>query len=97
MNMSRYYNKTTRNRQDFEVGQDVAMREGRKWKFGKIVEKWHTPRSYIVKTGTGIYRRNTIDIRNAVIDNNTFKANTQQQPHEPRKTRSGKVYNLGRN
>ncbi|VDH93048.1 Hypothetical predicted protein [Mytilus galloprovincialis] len=62
-------------------GDSIVMYTDGKWKAGKIIQKHHTPRSYVVQTSDGRrYRRNRRHIRPTAyngntVDNEHFKNN----------------------
>lgn len=87
-NMCKQYNKNAKDRPDFSVGDTVYMRFDKVWHPGIIKQKWHTPRSYVISTESGEYRRNSSDIRRRVCD----EPYVPQHRDEFRTTRSGKRY-----
>lgn len=61
-----YYDRTTKNLQELEIGQPVGMREttaqGKKWIYGTCVDNIGK-RSYLVGVNNRQYRRNRRDLR----------------------------------
>lgn len=92
-NTKRFHDRTAKSRNDFNLNDKVLVWVG-KWKIGIIIKIWHTPRSYVVKTDDGEYRRNSNHIREYIESENK----TQSPAHNPsehnivRTTRSGKEY-----
>ncbi|KAL1447288.1 hypothetical protein WDU94_008932 [Cyamophila willieti] len=63
-----YYDKKSKVEKPFEEGENVLMRQGEKWVKGRIVEKLENyPRSYVLETEKGKYRRNSIAIKHTTI------------------------------
>ncbi|CAG2204968.1 unnamed protein product [Mytilus edulis] len=55
-------------------GDSIVMYTDGKWKAGKIIQKHHTPRSYVVQTSDGRrYRRNRRHIRPTAYNGNTVE------------------------
>lgn len=62
-----YYNRSCRERDAFEKGDNVVVRNGKVWKPGRIIEKYHTPRSYIVQSeNKSVIRRNSSHLRKSL-------------------------------
>lgn len=59
----RYYDRHTRKRENFEEGEEVVYRKTKQWLPATVVEKWESPRSYVVNTGTNVVRRNSSQLR----------------------------------
>lgn len=94
-----FYDKTAKQRPEFEPNQMVLFRNNNKWQSGKIINKHETPRSYIIEQSDGrLFRRNTRHVRR-LLQNETQniqeEQNIQTQPptnmHQ-RVTRSGRQY-----
>lgn len=78
------------------------MRLSNKWVPGRITQKWHTPRSYVVVSDGTEYRRNSRDIRSFTGDISQKKSATRVNPpstippdeedQAQHRTRSGKIY-----
>lgn len=65
-----------------------------RWQSACISKVWHTPRSYVVQTDDGEYRRNSSDIRKRFADEAVTVQQKQQQqtPMFTKRTRSGRQY-----
>lgn len=89
-NCKKYYDRTARARNDFVMNESVYAWVNGRWQSGRIIKVWHTPRSYVVQTNDGEYRRNSSDIRKYFADNATATI-----PHPTmftKCTRSGRQY-----
>ncbi|CAC5358429.1 unnamed protein product [Mytilus coruscus] len=63
-------------------GDSVVMYTDEKWKAGKIMQKHHTPRSYVVQTSDGRrYRRNRRHIRPTAYSENTVENEHYKNNH----------------
>lgn len=91
LNASKQYNKTAKESVRFRLGDHVFVRDKKQWVSGQIVREWHTPRSFIIQTDSGEYRRNSSDIRNRTSPA-TFRITQPRPQTEHRTTRSGKKY-----
>ncbi|KAG5889762.1 hypothetical protein JTB14_003856 [Gonioctena quinquepunctata] len=58
-----YYNKNAKNLCELKEGEKVYLRRGNAWQEGEIKKIHNSPRSYIVSTKQGEYRRNRRDLR----------------------------------
>lgn len=86
----KYYDRTAKSRNEFSLNDKVYAWINGSWQPGHIIGVWHTPRSYVVKTNDGEYRRNSRDIRKRLANDSEPK---QQQTSMPTKcTRSGRQY-----
>lgn len=89
------YDKSAKQRPDFEQNQNVLFQHNDKWQSGKIIKKHDTPRSYVIeKSDGGEYRRNTRHIRRLLLDSNQNKQNEMIQSTKVHQkvTRSGCRY-----
>lgn len=101
----RYYDRGSKELPTLRVGEDVwiqlAPGVGKRWTKG-VVETRTGERSYVVKVGNGLYRRNRIHVRQQPP--RRFEASKPQTKQEGsgsgeddnRRTRSGRVYGLSR-
>lgn len=88
-NYKKYHDRTAKARNDFNLNDKIYAWINNRWQSGHISKVWHTPRSYVVKTDDGEYRRNSSDIRNRFADETI----TIQQPTmSTKRTRSGRQY-----
>lgn len=88
-NYKKYYDRTAKTRNEFFLHDKVYAWINGRWQSGCITKVWHTPRSYVVTTEDGEYRRNSSDIRKRFADESI----TTQQPNMfTRCTRSGRQY-----
>lgn len=58
-----YFNRHAKDLRPFEPGEDIMIKKGRTWHSGRVISKHNTPRSYIVDTPDGVYRRNRRDLK----------------------------------
>ncbi|XP_030745261.1 uncharacterized protein K02A2.6-like [Sitophilus oryzae] len=66
-----YYDRSVRERKEFEEGENVVVKEGRIWEPGKIIRKLEEPRSYIVQKENGNeIRRNSSHLRQSLNEGN---------------------------
>lgn len=92
-NNKKFYDRTSRKRKDFYVGQPVRMQKGKIWVEALIVEKCVSPRSYIVRTTEGnTYRRNSIHLRASREQIDSTPALSGQPQTLFSRTRSGLQY-----
>ena len=84
-----YYDRTAKARNDFSMNEKVYAWINDRWQSGHIAKVWHSPRSYVVKTDDGEYRRNSSDIRTRFADESKPK---EQQTMFTKCTRSGRQY-----
>lgn len=101
-NSKKYYDAQAKQRDEFNVNDTVFMRLSNKWVPGRITQKWHTPRSYVVVSDGTEYRRNSRDIRSFTGDISQKKSATRVNPpstippdeedQAQHRTRSGKIY-----
>lgn len=90
-----FYDKTAKQRPDFEQNQNVLFKNNKQWHSGKILNKHHTPRSYVIEHSDGtIFRRNTRHLRPLLQrTNQNEKNNAETIPGmHPKFTRSGRQY-----
>lgn len=94
-NNKKYYDRNAKERKQFDMNESVYVWVNGKWRGGKISKIWHTPRSYVIQTDDGEYRRNSRDVRGRIpsesldIDQ-SFPS--QQTPTMLKHTRSGRAY-----
>lgn len=89
-NMKKFYDRTARDRNDFRLNDKMYVSVNDKWKLGIVSKLWHTPRSYIITTEDGEYRRNSRDLRARFNEN---EVNTQNEENVySKQTRSGRIY-----
>ncbi|XP_008486716.1 uncharacterized protein K02A2.6-like, partial [Diaphorina citri] len=70
-----YYDKKSKVEKPFEKGENVLMRQDNKWVKGRIIEVLENyPRSYVLETEKGKYRRNSIAIKHTSISFNPNKS-----------------------
>lgn len=92
-NYRKYYDRTAKARNDFCLNDKVYAWINNRWQSGRISEVWHTPRSYVVQTDDGEYRRNSSDIRKRFADESeTVQRQRQPQSMFTKRTRSGRQY-----
>lgn len=89
-NMRHYYNKTAKEREEFKLNEKVMIWLSGEWHPGEIVKIWHTPRSYVVQTDEGLYRRNSKDLRKLMV--REVHNNNDEELALDKRTRSGKRY-----
>lgn len=94
-----FYDKTAKQRPEFEPNQMVLFRNNNKWHSGKIINKHETPRSYIIEQSDGrLFRRNTRHVRRLLPSETQQiqdKQNIQTQPPtnmQQKLARSGRQY-----
>lgn len=91
----KYYDRNSRPRNDFKENDKVYVWIKNRWREGEITQLWHTPRSYVVATDDGEYRRNSRDIK-IRHENINKQTNRTLSPHNAlpfvKQTRSGKQY-----
>lgn len=66
-----------------------------KWQAGQITRVWHTPRSYLIETEDGQYRRNSRDVRKRNLSESPNATNSTPRVASPvfeKRTRSGRKY-----
>lgn len=69
-----YYNRHVRDRKEFQVGDKIVYRDGKKWNKAIIIEKHKAPRSYLIKNLFGrILRRTSFHLRKSYDNNNNNK------------------------
>lgn len=96
-NMKRFYDRTAKHRNDFELNDKVYVWQG-KWQKGIVTKVWHTPRSYLVKTENNEYRRNSRDLRRRIESGGSEPDYTLPTTNPPNSvfarkcTRSGRQY-----
>ncbi|CAC5370731.1 unnamed protein product [Mytilus coruscus] len=80
-------------------GDSVVMYTDGKWKAGKIIQKHHTPRSYVVQTSDGRrYRRNRRHIRpTAYNDEKTVEKEHFKNNHNTTVRKTSTVCNTSQN
>lgn len=93
-NNKKYYDRSAKARREFSLDESVYVWINDKWQKGKISKIWHTPRSYIVQTNDGEYRRNSRDLRvhNPSGDIVISRSFPQEATPMPKRTRSGREY-----
>jgi hypothetical protein len=65
-NNAKYYDRNAKDRKPFGQGDNVLIKDGKSWKRGKVVSKFHTPRSYTVSDEGGtILRRNSLHLKHS--------------------------------
>ncbi|CAC5395338.1 unnamed protein product [Mytilus coruscus] len=75
-------------------GDSVVMYTDGKWKAGKIIQKHHTPRSYVVQTSDGRrYRRNRRHIRPTAYNDNTVEKEHFKNNHNTTVRKTSTVCN----
>lgn len=87
--MKKYHDCSAKARKEFMVNDNVYVYVNGKWKIGRVSQKWNTPRSYIIETEDGNYRRNSSHLRWCINEKNNEivpNASTCKQ------TRSGRRY-----
>lgn len=92
-NYKKYYDRNAKARNEFSVNDSVYVSINGKWQQGKIAGVWHTPRSYIVKTSDGQYRRNSRDIRVQRASENSTSSQSfpdNSTHRSDKRTRSGR-------
>ena len=98
-NVKKYYDRSAKHRNDFELNDKVYVWNGR-WQKGIVSKVWHTPRSYIVKTENNgnEYRRNSRDLRRRIESGEADKdyslptIPSSNSMFAPKCTRSGRRY-----
>lgn len=94
-NMKKYYDRSARPRNDFELNEKVYVWNGR-WQKGIVSKVWHTPRSYLVRTENNEYRRNSRDLRRRIDseepDQNDANGTNENLMFGRKCTRSGRTY-----
>lgn len=96
-NVKKYYDRSAKHRNDFELNDKVYVWHGR-WQKGVVSKVWHTPRSYLVQTENNEYRRNSRDLRRRIDSGEADRNYTlptipsSNSMFDPKRTRSGRKY-----
>lgn len=102
--MKKFHDKQAKKRNDFEINDSVLIKLFEKWVPGRIIQKWKTPRSYVVLIDGKEYRRNSRDIRLFRIENtkdngsciarSSMTGDSYDDDATQHRLRSGKTYRI---
>lgn len=77
LKVKKYYDKTSKVREEFKVNEQVLVRDIKKkeWVKGEIIRKLKVPRSYIVEVNKVRYRRNSYHLKKITVRNSCYSKN----------------------
>lgn len=95
LNNEKYFNKNIRDRKEFADNQKIFIRKDDVWVPGTIVNKFTTPRSYMVRDENNrSYRRNSQFLKTNFVNQDSNQLNEKKvDDNDMKRTRSGRSYN----